>query len=60
MYIHCHFRCLEKNPDNRPFIQEIIEHPFLSELPENDYPVSSYLKIPVQDPGDICFEAQQS
>lgn len=30
-------RCLEKNPDNRPFMAEIIEHPFLAELPENDY-----------------------
>lgn len=30
-------RCLEKNPDNRPFMGEIVEHPFLSELPDNDY-----------------------
>lgn len=32
-----YFRCLEKNPENRPYMMEIIEHPFLSELPENDY-----------------------
>ncbi|XP_033207351.1 neither inactivation nor afterpotential protein C isoform X2 [Belonocnema kinseyi] len=41
--------CLEKNPDNRPFIQEIIEHPFLSELPENDYPLTQELKALVMD-----------
>lgn len=34
------FRCLEKNPENRPYMMEIVEHPFLSELPENDYPVT--------------------
>ncbi|RZF36430.1 hypothetical protein LSTR_LSTR010850 [Laodelphax striatellus] len=29
--------CLEKNPENRPFMVEIIEHPFLTNLPENDF-----------------------
>lgn len=36
------FRCLEKNPENRPYIVEIIEHPFLAELPGNDYMVNWY------------------
>ncbi|XP_012289083.1 neither inactivation nor afterpotential protein C [Orussus abietinus] len=36
--------CLEKNPDNRPFMAEIMEHPFLSELPENDYPLTQEIK----------------
>ncbi|XP_011500567.1 PREDICTED: neither inactivation nor afterpotential protein C [Ceratosolen solmsi marchali] len=36
--------CLEKNPDNRPCIAEIVEHPFLSELPENDYPLTQEIK----------------
>ncbi|XP_015610405.1 neither inactivation nor afterpotential protein C isoform X2 [Cephus cinctus] len=36
--------CLEKNPDNRPFMAEIIEHPFLSELPENDYTLTQEIK----------------
>lgn len=27
----CH-RCLEKNPENRPFMVELIEHPFFTEL----------------------------
>ncbi|XP_014215430.1 neither inactivation nor afterpotential protein C isoform X2 [Copidosoma floridanum] len=36
--------CLEKNPDNRPFVAEIVEHPFLSELPENDYPLTQEIK----------------
>lgn len=26
------FRCLEKNPDNRPFLVELLEHPFFTEL----------------------------
>ncbi|XP_023317073.1 neither inactivation nor afterpotential protein C isoform X2 [Trichogramma pretiosum] len=37
--------CLEKNPDNRPFMAEIVEHPFLSEgLPENDFPLTQEIK----------------
>lgn len=32
-------RCLEKNPENRPAMEEIIMHPFFSDLPENDYQV---------------------
>ncbi|KAF7992951.1 hypothetical protein HCN44_005732 [Aphidius gifuensis] len=41
--------CLEKNPDNRPAMQEIIEHPFLSELPENDYQTDRSL------PGEVML-----
>lgn len=33
-------RCLEKNPDHRAFLVELLEHPFFTELPENDYHVS--------------------
>ncbi|CAD7079978.1 unnamed protein product [Hermetia illucens] len=36
--------CLEKNPENRPFLMEIIEHPFLSELPENDFAMQTEIK----------------
>lgn len=32
-------RCLEKNPEHRPFLAELIEHPFFTELPQNDYHV---------------------
>lgn len=41
-----YFRCLEKNPDHRPFMVEVTEHPFFTELPSNDYHVShnNYLK----------------
>lgn len=35
--------CLEKNPDHRPFLGEIMEHPFFTELPENDYHVSKFI-----------------
>ncbi|XP_051158327.1 neither inactivation nor afterpotential protein C isoform X3 [Leptopilina boulardi] len=41
--------CLEKNPDNRPFMMEILEHPFLSELPENDYTLTQEIKALVMD-----------
>ncbi|XP_019699822.1 neither inactivation nor afterpotential protein C isoform X2 [Harpegnathos saltator] len=41
--------CLEKNPDNRPYMMEIIEHPFLSELPENDYPLTQEIKTLAMD-----------
>ncbi|XP_049532765.1 neither inactivation nor afterpotential protein C [Anopheles darlingi] len=37
--------CLEKNPDHRPFIMEIVEHPFLTQVPENDYHLSQELKM---------------
>ncbi|XP_052892100.1 neither inactivation nor afterpotential protein C [Anopheles moucheti] len=37
--------CLEKNPDHRPFIMEIIEHPFLTQVPENDYHLSQEMKM---------------
>ena len=42
-------RCLEKNPEHRPFMEELIEHPFLTQLPENDQHVSARIfayKIP--------------
>lgn len=32
--------CLTKNPEHRPFMIEIQEHPFFENLPENDYYVS--------------------
>lgn len=32
--------CLEKNPDHRPFLVELMEHPFFTELPTNDYHVN--------------------
>lgn len=31
-YLALSFRCLEKNPENRPFMVELIEHPFFTEL----------------------------
>ncbi|KAL6443163.1 hypothetical protein ACFW04_002836 [Cataglyphis niger] len=41
--------CLEKNPENRPYIVEIIEHPFLSQLPENDYTLTQEIKSLMMD-----------
>ncbi|CAB0018434.1 unnamed protein product [Nesidiocoris tenuis] len=29
--------CLTKNPEHRPYMSELIQHPFFSELPENDH-----------------------
>lgn len=34
------FRCLEKNPENRPYMAEIAEHPFLADIPEDDFLVN--------------------
>ncbi|XP_053672779.1 neither inactivation nor afterpotential protein C [Anopheles nili] len=45
--------CLEKNPDHRPFIMEIIEHPFLTQVPENDYHLSQELKMLAESVHDI-------
>ncbi|PSN54627.1 hypothetical protein C0J52_10832 [Blattella germanica] len=41
--------CLEKNPDHRPFIVELMEHPFLTGLPDNDFHLSQELKLLIQD-----------
>ncbi|KAG7201550.1 hypothetical protein KM043_004299 [Ampulex compressa] len=41
--------CLEKDPENRPFMAEIIEHPFLSELHENDYLFTQEIKALAMD-----------
>lgn len=34
--IQIFLRCLVKNPDHRPFAMELMEHPFLQEVPEDD------------------------
>ena len=36
-----HFRCLVKNPDHRPVMMEIGEHPFIQELPEDTITVAT-------------------
>ncbi|XP_076245850.1 STKc_myosinIII_N_like and MYSc_Myo21 domain-containing protein ninaC [Calliopsis andreniformis] len=41
--------CLEKNPDNRPFMAEIAEHPFLAELPESDFLLAQEIKVLMMD-----------
>ena len=33
------YRCLEKNPEHRPFMMELEEHPFIQSVPENDFHV---------------------
>lgn len=35
--------CLEKNPEHRPYCMELIEHPFIETVPENDYHVCIYI-----------------
>uniref|UniRef100_A0A1B6C2U7 Protein kinase domain-containing protein n=1 Tax=Clastoptera arizonana TaxID=38151 RepID=A0A1B6C2U7_9HEMI len=37
--------CLEKNPENRPFMVELQEHPFFTSLPENDFHLGQELKM---------------
>ncbi|XP_033606145.1 neither inactivation nor afterpotential protein C [Cryptotermes secundus] len=41
--------CLEKNPEHRPYIMELLEHPFLAAVPENDFHLSTELKILAED-----------
>ncbi|CAH1389425.1 unnamed protein product [Nezara viridula] len=36
--------CLEKNPEHRPYLMEIMEHPFITQLPENDFHLNAELK----------------
>lgn len=41
-------RCLEKNFENRPFVVEVLEHPFFTELTGDtgkDHHVTLYTKI---------------
>lgn len=37
--------CLEKNPENRPFMAELMEHPFITALPESDDHFQTELKV---------------
>ncbi|XP_076271174.1 STKc_myosinIII_N_like and MYSc_Myo21 domain-containing protein ninaC isoform X1 [Rhynchophorus ferrugineus] len=41
--------CLVKNFEHRPYIMEIIEHPFLQEVPENNYHLSLEIKKLIED-----------
>ncbi|KAI5639668.1 myosin head (motor domain) domain-containing protein [Phthorimaea operculella] len=41
--------CLEKNPENRPYIMELEEHPFIQSVPENDFHLTTELKKLVSD-----------
>ncbi|KAJ9591056.1 hypothetical protein L9F63_027738, partial [Diploptera punctata] len=53
--------CLEKNPEHRPFIMELIEHPFLTSLPENDFHLSQELKLLINDfanKGQLCRKTE--
>ncbi|CRK93540.1 CLUMA_CG007073, isoform A [Clunio marinus] len=50
--------CLEKNPDHRPFLAELMEHPFFTELPANSYHLSQELKILQSDIESINFPLQ--
>ncbi|XP_060801531.1 neither inactivation nor afterpotential protein C [Amyelois transitella] len=41
--------CLEKNPEHRPYVMELEEHPFIQSVPENDYHLSTELKMQIMD-----------
>ncbi|XP_055637431.1 neither inactivation nor afterpotential protein C [Toxorhynchites rutilus septentrionalis] len=45
--------CLEKNADHRPFMVEIVEHPFFTELPENDFHIHKELGMQADSVRDI-------
>lgn len=42
-FINIIVRCLVKNPEHRPYMVELLEHPFLTQIPENSYHVSKPL-----------------
>lgn len=44
-YVDFIAECLEKNPEHRPYMAELLEHPFITSLPENDIHLASELKI---------------
>ncbi|XP_061706914.1 neither inactivation nor afterpotential protein C isoform X2 [Cydia pomonella] len=37
--------CLEKNPEHRPYAMELEEHPFIQSVPENDFHLTTELKM---------------
>ncbi|XP_050685382.1 neither inactivation nor afterpotential protein C isoform X2 [Leptidea sinapis] len=41
--------CLEKNPEHRPFVMELEEHPFIQSVPENDFHLSTEIKMLFND-----------
>ncbi|CAH0603393.1 unnamed protein product [Chrysodeixis includens] len=41
--------CLEKNPEHRPYMMELEEHPFVQSVPENDFHLTTELKKLVDD-----------
>lgn len=36
------FRCLEKNPEHRPYMEELLEHPFITQVSDD---VSLYKRV---------------
>ncbi|XP_072936347.1 neither inactivation nor afterpotential protein C-like [Epargyreus clarus] len=44
--------CLEKNPEHRPFMVELAEHPFIQSVPENDFHITTELKKLAMDVKD--------
>ncbi|KAL1124362.1 hypothetical protein AAG570_000991, partial [Ranatra chinensis] len=36
--------CLTKNPEYRPYMTELLEHPFFTQLPDNDFHLNSELR----------------
>ncbi|KAL4715207.1 hypothetical protein ACJJTC_012254 [Scirpophaga incertulas] len=41
--------CLEKNPEHRPYMVELEDHPFVQLVPENDYHMTTELKMLTSD-----------
>ncbi|GJQ69847.1 putative myosin [Trypoxylus dichotomus] len=44
MYSDFISECLVKNPEYRPYMMEVLEHPFLTGVPENNYHLTQELK----------------
>ncbi|XP_018328516.1 neither inactivation nor afterpotential protein C isoform X2 [Agrilus planipennis] len=52
--------CLVKNPEHRPFIIEVMEHPFLETVPENSYHINQELKALMEQMGSTGKEKRQA
>ncbi|KAF9811956.1 hypothetical protein SFRURICE_021313 [Spodoptera frugiperda] len=47
--------CLEKNPEHRPYMMELEEHPFIQSVPENDFHLTTELKVLAADMKNVSL-----
>ncbi|KAK9870541.1 hypothetical protein WA026_008103 [Henosepilachna vigintioctopunctata] len=50
--------CLVKNPEHRPYMTELMGHPFMEEVPENNYHLSTELTSLIMPSSQRAFTTQ--